>query len=136
LRYLLDTNAWAAYLRQSHVGLVTRLEQYSPDDLLLCSIVLGELIYGAEHSGPAHKAANHQRVQELRESFSSLPYDDAAAVRCGVLRAALAAAGTPIGPHDLMIAAVALAGGLTLVTHNTREFSRVPGLRLEDWQSA
>lgn len=133
MRYLLDTNAWAAYLRQSHAGLVTRLDRHSPNDRALCSAVLGELIYGAEHSGPTRKAANHQRVEELRSRFASLPYGDDAAERCGLLRAHLAALGTPIGPNDLMIAAVALANDLTLVTHNTREFNRVPGLKVEDW---
>jgi tRNA(fMet)-specific endonuclease VapC len=63
-----------------------------------------------------------------------LPFDDAAAEAYGRLRAELARRGTPIGPNDLMIAAIALAHDLTLVTHNTAEFSRVSGLRLEDWE--
>ena len=66
--------------------------------------------------------------------FDSLPFDDAAAEAYGRLRAELARRGMPIGPNDLMIAAIALAYGFTLVTHNTSEFSRVPGLRLEDWE--
>ena len=61
-----------------------------------------------------------------------MPFDDAAAEICGRIRAALASAGTPIGPYDLQIASIALANNLTLVTHNTRGFSRVPGLLLED----
>jgi tRNA(fMet)-specific endonuclease VapC len=64
----------------------------------------------------------------------SLPFDDRAAEEHGKVRAHLAALGTPIGPHDLMIAAFALSNQMTLVTHNTAEFSRVPGLALEDWQ--
>jgi tRNA(fMet)-specific endonuclease VapC len=64
----------------------------------------------------------------------SLPFDDAAAEEYGQLRAYLANQGTPIGPNDTMIAAIALANGLTLVTHNTAEFSRVPGLMIKDWQ--
>jgi tRNA(fMet)-specific endonuclease VapC len=63
-----------------------------------------------------------------------LPFDDAAAVVYGEIRAALAQAGTPIGPNDLQIAAIALANDLTLVTHNTREFTRVQGLKLADWE--
>ena len=66
--------------------------------------------------------------------FVSLPFDDAAASVYAIIRAHLESAGTPIGPYDLQIAAIALANGLTLVTHNTREFSRVPGLLLEDWE--
>ena len=64
----------------------------------------------------------------------SLPFDDRAAEEYGKVRSHLAVLGTPIGPNDLMIAAIALANHMTLVTHNTAEFSRVPGLTLEDWQ--
>lgn len=63
-----------------------------------------------------------------------MPFDDAAAVVYAEIRAALAQAGKPIGPNDLQIAAIALANDLTLVTHNTREFSRVQGLKLADWE--
>lgn len=68
--------------------------------------------------------------------MASLPFDDAAAEICGEIRASLARQGTPIGPHDVQIAAIAIARGLILISHNTREFSRVDGLRLEDWQAA
>jgi tRNA(fMet)-specific endonuclease VapC len=74
------------------------------------------------------------RQQQFLARFVSLPFDDEAAIVFGEVRAALANAGTPIGPYDLQIAAIALANDLTLVTHNTREFVRVSGLRLEDWQ--
>jgi tRNA(fMet)-specific endonuclease VapC len=66
--------------------------------------------------------------------FASLAFDDVCADHCGRLRSELAAAGTPIGPNDLLIAATALAHELTLVTHNVREFSRVANLRVEDWE--
>jgi tRNA(fMet)-specific endonuclease VapC len=64
-----------------------------------------------------------------------VPFDDRAGEEYAKVRADLAAKGTPIGPNDLLIAAIALANGLTLVTHNTTEFSRVLGLRLEDWET-
>ena len=64
-----------------------------------------------------------------------MPFGDEASVAYGSIRAALEQAGTPIGPNDLLIAAIALAYDLTLVTHDTGEFSRVPGLRIEDWQT-
>ena len=111
-----------------------RIQQESPADIVLCSVVVGELIYGAERSGPTHRVNNLGRVQQLRRQFLSLPFEDLAAEEYGKLRAHLAGLGTPIGPNDLMIAAIALANGLTLVTNNTSEFSRVPGLALEDWQ--
>jgi tRNA(fMet)-specific endonuclease VapC len=86
------------------------------------------------HSGPTHQAANLGLIANLRQRFGSLPFDDRAAEEYGKLRAHLMALGSPIGPNDLMIASIALANQLTLVTHNTTEFSRVPGLVLEDWQ--
>jgi tRNA(fMet)-specific endonuclease VapC len=85
-------------------------------------------------SSPAHQAANLALIASLRQHFVSLPFDDRAAEEYGTVRAHLAALGTPIGPNDLMIASIALANKLTLVTHNTVEFSRVPGLKVEDWQ--
>jgi tRNA(fMet)-specific endonuclease VapC len=97
-------------------------------------VVLGELLFGAERSAPAHRAKNLALVAGLRQVYISLPFDDVAAEEYGVLRAHLARLGTPIGPNDLLIAAIALANRLTLVTHNTSEFSRVPALALEDWQ--
>jgi tRNA(fMet)-specific endonuclease VapC len=96
--------------------------------------VLGELFYGAMHSGAAHQTANLVLIARLRHQFVSLPFDDCAAEEYGKVRAHLAALGTLIGPNDLMIAAIALANNMVLVTNNTAEFSRVPGLALEDWQ--
>lgn len=72
-------------------------------------------------------------VERFLAAFTSLPLDDAAADVSAAIRATLAQAGTPIGPYDLFIAAIALANDLTLVTHNTTEFARLSGLRLEDW---
>jgi len=72
--------------------------------------------------------------QRFLAAFVSLPFDDRAADAYGRIRAALASAGTPIGPNDLLIASIAEANGVMLVTHNTSEFSRVPGLSLDDWE--
>jgi tRNA(fMet)-specific endonuclease VapC len=94
------------------------------------------LVYGAFHSGPDHRANNLALITSLRRQFVSLPFDDRAAEEYGKARAHLAAIGMPIGPNDLIVAATALAHGCTLVTHNTQEFSRVPGLLVEDWQLA
>jgi tRNA(fMet)-specific endonuclease VapC len=133
--YLLDTNCCVNYLRGGeNSGLGGRFALIPESEIRLCSIVVGELLYGALRS--KKKEETLQSVREFCSRFASHAFDDPAAEQYAALRAHLAAAGTPIGPNDLMIAAVALAGGLTLVTHNTREFSRVPGLRLEDWQSA
>ena len=135
MTHLLDTNSVIDHLRREPASNVTtRLMAAPPGSVALCSVVLAELYYGAMHSGPAHQAANLALIAKLRTQFVSLPFDDRAAEEYGKVRAHLAALGTPIGPNDLMIAAIALANQLTLVTHNTTEFRRVPGLPLEDWQ--
>jgi tRNA(fMet)-specific endonuclease VapC len=134
MTYLLDSNAWIGHLRQTCPTVTARLNQHPPTDVVLCSVVLGELLYGAEHSAPAQRLANLALVAKLRGQYLSLPFDDTAAEHYGSIRAFLARQGTPIGPNDLLIASIARANSLTLVTHNTAEFSRVPGLNLDDWQ--
>jgi tRNA(fMet)-specific endonuclease VapC len=128
--YLLDSNAWIGHLRQN---VTTRLHQIRPADVVLCSVVLAELWFGAERSDPSRRAANLALISRLRLQFISIPFDDSAAKEYGSIRAHLAAIGQPIGPNDLLIAAIAVANGFALVTHNTAEFRRVPGLVLEDW---
>ncbi|MBN1285343.1 MAG: type II toxin-antitoxin system VapC family toxin [Anaerolineae bacterium] len=92
-----------------------------------------ELYFGAMKSRSPQTSLLKQ--QAFVERFVSLPFDDAAAVVYGRIRAELERAGTPIGPNDLMIASIALANGLILVTHNVREFERVAGLQIDDWES-
>lgn len=132
--YLLDANACIGWLRQNEPKLIARIQQEDPANIVLCSIVVAELIYGAERSGASYRAGNLMRVGQLRQRFLSLPFDDRAGEEAGRVRAYLAGVGTPIGPNDLLIASIALANQITLVTHNTGEFSRVPGLVVEDWQ--
>lgn len=135
MSYLLDTNSWVDHLRRGPNSKVTaKLVGLPPGSVYLCSVVLAELIYGAQHSSAAHQPANFLLIASLRYHFVSLPFDDRAAEEYGKVRSHLASLGTPIGPNDLLIASIALVNRLTLVTHNTREFSRVPGLQLEDWQ--
>ena len=133
MTHLLDSNTCIDHLRHGTASHVTpRLAAATPGSVVLCSVVVAELLYGAYRS--TQVAKNLGQVQALCSHFVSLPFNDAAAAEYGRLRAHLASQGTQIGPNDLMIAAIALANGLTLVTHNTAEFSRVPGLALEDWQ--
>ena len=135
MTYLLDSNTWIVYFRQKDPALIQKIRQTAPKDIRLCSVVLGELYFGAFHGSPAKLAKNLALLVQLRQRYLSITYDDSSAEYYGKIRADLAAKGTPIGPNDLMIAAIALAHGLTLVTHNTTEFSRVAGLTLEDWQT-
>src|SRR6266508_3930181 len=130
--YLLDSNTCITFLRNRPSPVLRRIQQAQTQDIALCSIVVAELYEGAYRS--ARKAENLSKVISFTQSFTVLPFDTAAAEIAGQNGANLAAKGTPIGPHDLQIAAIALAYDLTLVTHNTREFSRVVGLRLEDWE--
>ena len=135
MNYLLDTNSWIDHLRHGPNSKVTaRLAALQEDTVFLCSVVLGEMLDGAYRSGATHQKRNLALVATLRQRFASLPFDDAAAEEYGKARAHLASLGTPIGPNDLLVASMGLAGKLVVVTHNTVEFCRVPGLILEDWQ--
>jgi tRNA(fMet)-specific endonuclease VapC len=134
VKYLLDTNTCIGWLRHSQPNIIVRMKQESVTDIAFCSVVVSELIYGVERAAPSYQANNRSRVEQLRRQFRSIPFDDLAAEQCGQVRAHLATLGTPIGPNDLMIASIALANRLIVVTNNTFEFSRVPGLVFEDWQ--
>ncbi|WP_377475619.1 MAG: type II toxin-antitoxin system VapC family toxin [Microcoleus anatoxicus] len=130
--YLLDTNTCIGYLNGRSIGVLRRLQALPSQDVAVCSVVKAELFYGSMRSNnPARSLAQQQ---DFLNRFISLPFDDQSALIYGQIRAGLAASGTPIGPNDLLISSIALANNLILVTHNTREFSRVEGLRLEDWE--
>lgn len=132
MTYLLDSNVWVALLRRSSPLVVNRFQAADPADLRVCSVVIAELRYGCARS--ARPAANRTAVDALLAPYPSLPYDDAATDHFVAVRRHLEQLGQLIGPYDLQIADIALANGCTLVTHNTAEFSRVPGLVTEDWQ--
>ncbi|MFT4178326.1 MAG: type II toxin-antitoxin system VapC family toxin [Thermomonas sp.] len=129
--YLLDSNTCIALLNQSHAGAAARIRQCRPEEVLLCSVVKSELLYGARHSQRVQ--ANLQLLAQFFAPLPSLPFDDRCAEEAAMIRADLAIQGQPIGSNDLLIAATARAHDAVLVTHNTREFVRVAGLRLEDW---
>jgi tRNA(fMet)-specific endonuclease VapC len=130
--YLPDTNVWVQFLRQRHALVVQRIQARQPAELRLCSIVASELYHGCLRS--AQSAVSRAKVDAVLQPYLSLPFDEAAADVHARIRHHLETLGTPIGPYDLQIAAIALANSLTVVTHNTTEFSRVPGLMLEDWE--
>lgn len=132
MKWLLDTNACIRYLNGKSTKLRQRIDGIDPAEILTCSVVRAELAFGAAKSNNPSLAAQKQQVFLSR--FTSFPFDDDAALTYGRIRAQLEAAGMPIGPNDLMIAAIAVARGVTLVSHNTSEFARVQGLVLEDWE--
>lgn len=131
--YLLDTNACIRVLNDSSSALVTRLREHSPTEIGLPSVVKAELLYGARKS--RRVAENLALLERFFRPFASVPFDDRCAEHYGLIRADLEREGMPIGANDLLIAATARAHDLTLVSHDIGELSRVPGLRLEDWEA-
>lgn len=130
-RYLLDTNIWSALIRRSNTRLVKRFEALERNRLTLSPIVLGELqvgYYKGERT-PKRLAV----IEAIRSSSELLTINSRIADSYAQLRSQLELSGTPIGSNDTWIAAEALHHKLVLVTDNTSEFSRVPGLKVENW---
>ena len=127
----LDTNIVVAYFN-GDTSIAERLKTTLPD-LRISSLVLAELIFGAQAS--ARAAANLARIDQFLQVVNVVDFDRDAAVAYGQLRLALRQMGRPTGAIDALIAAVALAHDATLVTHNTNDCENIPGLRLEDWLS-
>jgi tRNA(fMet)-specific endonuclease VapC len=130
--YLLDTNVCIVYLKDRSSSIKRYIDNLGSDKIAVCSVVKAELFYGSMGSNNPQKALNLQK--SFLSRFISLPFDDSCAEVYGKIRRDLANLGTPIGSNDLQIAAIALVNNLTLVTHNVREFDRVEGLRVEDWE--
>jgi tRNA(fMet)-specific endonuclease VapC len=133
LIHLLDSDTCIRYLNRRSLAIKARLEQTDRSLVRLCSVVKAELFSGAYKSQSRERSI--QKLARFFAEFESLPFDDSAAEAYGRIRSELEKKGTPIGGNDLMIAAIALANNGTLVTNNTREFSRVPGLRWETWET-
>jgi tRNA(fMet)-specific endonuclease VapC len=132
VKYLLDTNVCIGFLRGNSPLLASRLASVPQADKYLCPVVQAEPYFGAYKS--AQPQASLTILKAFVANFPVLPFDEIAAETYGTIRADLARKGNLIGPYDLQIAAIALAHGAMLVTHNTKEFSRVVGLQLEDWE--
>jgi tRNA(fMet)-specific endonuclease VapC len=133
VKFLLDTNVVIRYLNGRSETLRERFARETGDSIAVCSVVRAELLYGAAKSSKPQQAFDTQ--ERFLNRFRSLPFDDAAAQAYGPIRAYLERLGIPIGAHDLLIAAIAVAQRLTLVTHNVAEFQRIPQLAIEDWET-
>jgi tRNA(fMet)-specific endonuclease VapC len=132
MRFLLDTNTIIFLLKDPQAGTVSQnLRMNKASDVVTSSIVMSELISGARRGSPERLDRNLLTLKSLR--FTILPFDTSDAEAAGAIDAALKRAGTPIGPLDVLIAGQGLARGLTVITNNTREFSRVEGLAVADW---
>lgn len=130
MRYVLDTNT-CVYALKLQGKVVARLKELVPDDVGVTIVTVAELWFGARKS--ARREATRREIDAFLEPLEVLPFDRAAAEHYAEARFALERVGRPIGERDLLIASVALARGLTVVTHNKTEFGRVPGLQMEDW---
>ena len=109
------------------------MDGLSPGQVALCSIVRAELLYGALKSARSNR--NMEQLARFLRGFPCLPFNEAASEAYANIRVQLEKAGKPVGPNDLLIAAIAIANQLVLVTRNTREFSQIEGLVLEDWET-
>lgn len=128
---LLDTCMCIFLIRAKHPQIKKRFVNFEVGELAISSITESELRHGAEKSLDPVK--NHHQLDLFLLSIPVLPYVDECAKHYGKILRDLEVAGTPIGAMDLLIAAHSRAAGLILVTHNTREFNRVPDLVVEDW---
>lgn len=132
--YVLDTDICSYLMKRSQPALVERVRTFAPRELSISVVTLFELEYGIRRSD----RQEHPRrvVRAFAENVEVLEWTGPAAIEAGAVRAELAAAGTPIGAYDVLIAGHVRSLGATLVTNNRDEFSRVRGLRLEDWMKS
>ena len=129
--YLLDTNICIYAINGRHPHLTEHLLSIHPDEILISSITVGELEYGAAKSHWGDRT--RQIMHAFLANFETIPFDDRDAALFGQIRAKLESSGTIIGLLDVMIGAQGINRGLTVVTHNTREFIRIPDIHLIDW---
>ena len=130
MKYMLDTNILIFLIRKRPPQVLSNFARHPLSDVCISSITVAEMEFGVARSG---STKNRLVLDGWLQLLSTPSFDEAAAHTNGPLRATLTQRGTPIGPLDTLIAAHALALDATLVTNNVREFSRVPGLRVEDW---
>lgn len=131
MKYCLDTNIIVYVLKGTFPSLHRRLQMCVPRDIAIPEVVRAELLFGARKSNAP--ARNLQRVEAVLAPFALLPFAGEAVEHYADIRINLEQKGIPIGPNDLLIAAITRASSCTLITRNVREFSRVPQLKVEDW---
>ena len=129
--YLLDTNICIYLIKNSYPFMTEKVFSYEPSDIAISSITVFELEYGASKSKWGEETK--RKLAVFLSPFTILHFSTEDAIAAGQVRAELEKNGRPIGPYDTLIAAQGISRGLTVVTHNTDEFIRVPGIKLEDW---
>jgi len=131
MTFFLDTNICIYALKGEFPAIRRQMQNLTPDMIRIPSMVKAELLLGARKSGNPRRAL--PRVEKFLSPFEIVPFCERSAVVFSILRDDLERKGKTIGPYDLIIASTVLANNGTLVTRNTREFSRVLGLALLDW---
>jgi tRNA(fMet)-specific endonuclease VapC len=132
MKYILDTNVCINFLRGKSKSIAEKIVKVAADNRVIPSVVRAELFHGAYKS--AKPEENIKKVREFLKIHPSLSFDDSASEIFGRIRANLERRGLIIGPYDLQIAAISIANNCTLVTNNTKEFSRIEELKIEDWE--
>lgn len=133
MKLMLDTNICIAIIKQKPKNILQKFSAYQVGDICISSVTMAELRYGVAKS--QHQEKNEAALNEFILPLEVVDFDEPASLYYGTLRATLEKQGTPIGSLDMMIAAHALSLNVSLVTNNTKEFSRVLGLKLLDWIS-
>ena len=132
--YLPDTNACIKFINGSSIQLIDTWRQHAASTLFISTIVTAELRFGVANSDKVNAEENGALLDLFLVPYTEARFDSLCAMKYGYLRAELKRKGKPIGAMDMLIAATALAYDFTIITHNTREFSQVEGLKLEDWE--
>lgn len=133
MKYLLDTNICVALIRHKPREIIEQLIFHKPGDIGISTITIAELVHGAQKSSQSEQ--NMTALYQFLLPLEIADFDQSAAIVYGHIRTHLEKKGLPIGSMDMLIAAHALSLEVALVTNNTREFKRIPNLKLEDWMA-
>ena len=131
MKYMLDTNIIIYLKNHRSEAALRKFTKHSPRELCISSITMAELEYGVFKS--SKPSQNQIALTTFLSQIEVIPFDTEAAIEYGAIRTYLEQKGQPIGANDLLIAAHAKALNLTLITNNTREVSRIPSLKIENW---
>ena len=131
IKYMLDTNIIVYAINKRSDRIISNMLKHEPEEICISAITMAELEYGILHSSKPER--NRMALMMFLAEISIIPFDSKAAYDYGEIRQDLQTKGELIGANDLLIAAQAKSMGITLVTHNVREFSRVKNLQIEDW---
>ncbi len=132
MKLLLDTNI-VSYWMRADKKILRRLKALKPCDLYISTVTLAEILYGIAKS-PVRKKERRNKIETICSQLELLPFDRLAAEKYAAIRTGREKKGIPISERDMQIASIALANNMGVVTHNVKEFERIPGLEMEDWK--